>query len=203
MRGDATLNRERLLDAARVAVRREGLRVPLGTIAAEAGVGIATLYRHYPDREALLRALATRSYEMVLAAAETAEASSTSGMAALLAFLDRTIEHGDQLVLPLHDHLITSDPETVQLRHSISAVIDRMVRRAQRQGDVRRGAAGGDIIVMGAMLARPLMHLPDWPQQARRTARVYLDGLRPQAPTPLHGRALTRAVLEAGFTQDS
>jgi AcrR family transcriptional regulator len=56
VRSDAHANRERVLAAAVTAVLREGRQVPMGTIAADAGVGIGTLYRRYPNREALLEA---------------------------------------------------------------------------------------------------------------------------------------------------
>src|ERR1700722_14975447 len=66
LRSDAAANRERILAAATIAVRRDGERVPMATIAAEAGVGIGTLYRHYPTRPALLAALTVRSFHLVL-----------------------------------------------------------------------------------------------------------------------------------------
>src|SRR5207249_1332901 len=64
-RRDGTVNRERVLAAAAVAIKREGEKVPLATIASDARVGVGTLYRHYPTREALLAALADRSYRIV------------------------------------------------------------------------------------------------------------------------------------------
>ena len=62
LRSDAAANRERILAAATTAVRRDGERVPMATIAEAAGVGIGTLYRHYPTRPALLAALTLRSF---------------------------------------------------------------------------------------------------------------------------------------------
>jgi len=59
-RRDAEANRERVLAAAAAAMLREGRTVPLATIAAEAGVGVGTLYRRYADRQALLHALEYR-----------------------------------------------------------------------------------------------------------------------------------------------
>ena len=52
LRSDAAANRERILAAATIAVRRDREKVPMATIADEAGVGIGTLYRHYPTRPA-------------------------------------------------------------------------------------------------------------------------------------------------------
>src|ERR1700733_5261651 len=64
-RRDAELNRERVLAAAASAMLREGRNVPLAVIAAEAGVGIGTLYRSYADRDALLHALEYRAYGLL------------------------------------------------------------------------------------------------------------------------------------------
>src|ERR1700722_17709827 len=64
-RRDAELNRERVLAAAVSAMLRHGRNVPLATIAAEAGVGVGTLYRGYADREALLHALEHRAYGLL------------------------------------------------------------------------------------------------------------------------------------------
>jgi len=70
LRADARRNRGRILDAARDAFGERGLDVPLEDIADRAGVGIATLYRRFPTREALVAA----SFEAKLAAfAEAAE----------------------------------------------------------------------------------------------------------------------------------
>ncbi|MGA2929356.1 MAG: TetR family transcriptional regulator, partial [Solirubrobacteraceae bacterium] len=66
LRSDAAANRERILAAATIAVRRDGEKVPMATIAEEAGVGIGTVYRHYPTRPALLAALTLRSFHLVL-----------------------------------------------------------------------------------------------------------------------------------------
>lgn len=56
-RRDATANRARILDAAKIALRDHGLSVDMRAIAAAAGVGVGTLYRHFPTREALLHAV--------------------------------------------------------------------------------------------------------------------------------------------------
>jgi len=53
---------------------------------------------------------------------------------------------------------------------------------------------------MGALLAHPLPHAPNWDQTARRAARIYLVGLAPGRASDLPGAGLTRADLEAGFS---
>ena len=97
-RSDAAANRERILAAATIAVRRDGEKVPMATIAEEAGVGIGTLYRHYPTRPALLAALTLRSFQLVLQHARAA-AQATSGSRRAHAIL-RTDDRGPQRVRP-------------------------------------------------------------------------------------------------------
>src|SRR5579862_7509875 len=101
-RSDAARNREILVRAAIAAVHREGPRVPMATIAADAGVGVGTLYRHFPTREDLLNHLTHVSFEQVLANAQAAERSRGTAAEALRRFIDAAIGQRNELVLPLH-----------------------------------------------------------------------------------------------------
>jgi AcrR family transcriptional regulator len=187
LRRDAAENRERVLAAAATAVRREGARVPLVTIAADAGVGVGTLYRRYPSREALLAALTLRSFRIVLDAAQNAANSTSTGIEALRGFIDQTIEHGPELVLPMHGGPVPLDEDTVALRSEVHATIEKVLRRGRRDGSIRAGVTAFDVIVFGALLAQPLPHVLDWRSAARRQARIYFDGLASEAPTRLPG----------------
>ena len=117
-------------------VIRYGERVPMATVAGEAGVGVATLYRHYPTREALLSALAARSLEIVLAAAQRAAGNPGPALASLLGFLDDAIERHGELILPLHGGPVIQDSRTVALREAISQAIDRILDRGQAEGSI-------------------------------------------------------------------
>lgn len=156
LRRDALANRERVLAAAVAAVLREGRQVSMSTIAAEAGVGIGTLYRRYPHRDALLSALTERSSCMVLDVAETVEDRDGPALAALDAFLDRTIDHRDQLVLPLHGGPATLSPLAARTRAAVHRSLERVVERGHRDGSVGTGTTAADVITFGAMLAQPL-----------------------------------------------
>ena len=63
-RSDAIANRERVLAAAALAVKARGEKVPMAEIAHQAGVGVGTLYRHFPTRESLLAGLTHRSFHL-------------------------------------------------------------------------------------------------------------------------------------------
>ena len=187
LRSDAAENRDRVLAAAAAAVRREGAGVPLATIAADAGLGVGTLYRRYPSREALLAALTLRSFRIVLDAAQNAANSTSTGIEALRGFIDQTIEHGPELVLPMHGGPVPLDEDTVALRSEVHATIEKVLRRGRQDGSIRADVTPIDIIVFGALLAQPLPHVPDWRSAARRQAKIYFDGLASKA-TPLSRR---------------
>lgn len=200
-RRDAELNRERVLSAAVSAMAREGRQVPIATIAADAGVGVGTLYRRYPVRQALLRDLTDRAYRYVLDEAERAAASGGPAIDALSTFLDRMIRRRSDLVLPLVGGPVALDERAVGVRTQISDALDQVVARGQRDGTVRPDVSGVDIIITAALLAQPLPNAPDWDSLARRQARLYLDGLTATTTPPLPGQPPSRADLEAAFAR--
>jgi AcrR family transcriptional regulator len=187
LRSDALANQERVLAAAVTAVLREGRQVPMATIAAGAGVGVGTLYRRYPTREALLEALTLRAFRLVLQCTKHAEDLDEPGLACLSSFLDCVISHRDQLVLPLHGGPVPADPDTLAARSSVHQAIRRLLDRGWRDGSIRADATTQDIIVLGAMLAQ---HPPDNPHQdqaCQRLKAIFLDGLATNHATPLPG----------------
>ena len=120
-RRDAELNRERVLAAAVSAMLREGRNVPLAVIAAEAGVGVATLYRSYADREALLHALEYRAYGLLNQIFDEVDSQDMPGLEAVREFLARSLAIGDQLILPLHGAPPLISPQAVQARQESTA----------------------------------------------------------------------------------
>jgi AcrR family transcriptional regulator len=202
LRSDAAANRERLLAAAAIAVKRDGERVPMATIADDAGVGIGTLYRHYPTRPALLAALVLRSFRLVLVHARAAAADSDqSPRAALAHFFEQTIAARDDLILPLHGGPVIRDDEVTAVRTEIRQSLEHVLARGRRDGTIRRDVTATDIIITGAMLAQPLPHAPNWDQLAERQARIYIAGLATTTDTPLPGPGPTRAQLEASLVR--
>jgi AcrR family transcriptional regulator len=177
-------------------MKREGLAVPIATIAADAGVGVGTLYRHFANREVLLAALAERFYRIVHQHAQDAAAADGPAIAAVEAFLAATIRRRDDLILPLHGGPVTLDQQAVQLRSEISRLLEEVLRRGRRDGTIRADLTGVDLIVFGALVAEPLPYVPDWDEVALRQVRIFLAGLANQDAGRLPGRGLTRAQLE-------
>ena len=175
-RSDAVVNREALVRAAIAAVHREGLRVPMATIAADAGVGIGTLYRHFPTREQLLVELTHRSFERILANAHTAEQAAT-GRDALRDFIQAVIAQRNDLVLPLHGGPPVTTPTTLGIRRQVHDAITGMIERGRHDGTIQREVTTRDIITLGSMLAQPRQADPGWDTICTRLLDTYLSGL--------------------------
>jgi AcrR family transcriptional regulator len=203
LRSDAAANRERVLSAAAIAIRNEGEKVPMASIADRAGVGIGTLYRHYPTRPALLAAVSLRSYRLVLDHARAAAGSDEPAPTVIAQFFEQTIAARDDLILPLHGGPVSLDEQTLALRAEISDLLEQVLAGGRHDETIRPDVSAIDIIITGAMLAQPLPNAADWDQLARRQAAIYVAGLASTPGTPLPGRQPTRAQLEAGFASDS
>ena len=176
-RKDAEQNAERVIAAAIRAGLAEGKFVPLAQIAADAGVGIATLFRRYPNREALLEALEVRAYRLIITEAEDALAAGSSGLDAIGRFLRQAFVHRDELVLPLHGGPLTEGTESAHLRGRMRETMTGIVERGHRDGTVRTDVDVGTVVRFGAMLAQQLSNVPDWETAAVEQRAVFLRGI--------------------------
>lgn len=176
-RSDAVTNREGLVRAATAAVHREGPRVPMATIAADAGVGIATLYRHFPTRDQLLADLTHRSFEQVLSNAQTADRAASSGIDALRRFVQAAVDQRNELVLPLHGGPPVTAAHTLAVRERVHRAISHMIERGHQDQTINRDVTARDIITLGAMLAQPRQPDRGWEATCGRLLDTYLNGL--------------------------
>lgn len=200
LRSDAAANAERVLAAAIRAGLNEGRHVPLARIAAEAGVGVGTLYRRYPSREALLEALQVRAYGILADAAAQALATTATGIAAVEQFLVASYAVRDQLVLPMHGAPPLSTDEAVAARREIYRRLDLFAERGRADGSIRAPVNATDIIVFSAIITQPLAHGPNWPHLARRQLALYLAGLAAATPADLPGPPVTTHDIETTFS---
>lgn len=178
LRRDALRNQQELLRAATAAFYRDGLRVPMATIAAEAGVGIGTLYRHFATREELLSHLTHRSFEQVLANAQAAERDSATAADCLQLFIEAAISQRNELVLPLHGGPPVTAPETETLRAEIHDFVQRVIDRGIADGTLRPDTTHQDVVAFGALLTQPRPTDPDWDATCRRLLTIFLRGIR-------------------------
>ncbi len=179
LRRDAQRNQLGLLRAATAAVHREGPRVRMATVAADAGVGIGTLYRHFPTREDLLAELTHRSFAQVLANARSARDTGTSPIECLRLFVDAAISQRNELVLPLHGGPAPTRESTRGVRDEIRDILREIIEEGARGSTMRGDINAQDIVLFGAMLAQPRPADPDWDATCRRMLTTYLRGLRP------------------------
>lgn len=201
-RRDAEENRERLLTAATNAMLREGPNVPLATIASDAGVGIATLYRSFADRDALMSALQFRAYGLLNGILDDVDAEQLPGLDAVGQFLTRALAISGQLVLPLHGAPPIVTPAAEQARLSINQRLDRFIERGRAEYSIRAPLNTTDIIIFCALITQPLPQGPIWPRLAARQITNFLNGLAttgPLTPAP----PLTRTDIERAFTPSS
>lgn len=183
MRIDARRNRERLLNAAREVFVEQGVDAPLEDIAQRAGVGIATLYRRFPDRAALMRAVALHVLLQVTAEARAALAEESDSFRALARYLHRSLDVRIAAVMPVLDGQvdIEHDGELRQARDDLARLFEAIVQAAWQSGQLRADIGLGDIGLMVIRLARPLPGA--FPREfddaaAHRQLDIMLDGLR-------------------------
>ncbi|RIX28561.1 TetR/AcrR family transcriptional regulator [Amnibacterium setariae] len=184
LRADAAQNADRLLAAAVRAGLGEGRPVPMARIAADAGVGIGTLYRRFPNREALLEAMQQRAAGILIEVAQDALAEGGTGLDAIGRFLRRSFEHRDELVLPLHGAPAFDGPETVALRERLRTALAALVERGHDDGSVRSDVTAGTVVRFGAMLAQPMTAVQGWAELAEEQRRIFLLGIAARREDP-------------------
>lgn len=201
LRADATRNRERIVTAAREAIVEFGPEVPLDEVARRAGVGNATLYRHFTDRAELVRQVTLSVMSRTAQRAEDALAEEPDAFSALRRFVFEAAEERIGALCPLlsdafdhHDPAVTS--QAGRLGQSITAIMDR----AQRAGQLRTDIAVGDLMVALTQLTRPLPGTGciGFDRFVHRHLQLFLDGLRAPGGSVLVGTAATLEDLKAG-----
>jgi AcrR family transcriptional regulator len=177
LRADARRNRERILEAARQVFGAHGANAQMADVALEAGVGVGTLYRHFPNKEALFTALVAEKFAVFNEHAEAAAGiadpwESFSGM--LRAHAAAMVSDASAR------ELMTRVPEGIDCggaRPAYAATSARVIQRAIESGALRADFASTDIpMVMCAVTAIVDRDVPgaDW----KRLLEFVLDGLR-------------------------
>jgi AcrR family transcriptional regulator len=175
LRADAQRNRDKVLHAARDAFAISGFRVPVDEIAARAGVGPGTVYRHFPTKEALFEAVVTARLADLLADARSRGSSANPG-AAFFGFLQKLADDA-AVKRDLPDAMTVTGP----LRSELTAALDVLLQRAQDAGTVRADVTTGEIIVLLKSLFNAMREDPAGelnPAMPDRLLAVITDGLR-------------------------
>ena len=202
LRADAHRNREQILAAATTVFAEQGPDVPLEEIARAAGVGVGTLYRRFPDREALFLAVRRRSLEALLQEVRNAADEEPRAWDALVRSMSYSRElrlsmRPARFLTPAVAEALHHDPVLQDLRAQLVAVLDRLVAAAQQEGSLRPDVGAGDLAQLFALVYRGADR-PDGVAElaASRALAVILDGLSTGPRAPLPGRPLTPADVE-------
>lgn len=178
-RADSLRNRDLLLTSAKTAFAEAGTEVALEDIARLAGVGIGTLYRHFPTRGALIAAVYQRELEQLTAAADRLSADH-SPVAALEAWLYLLIDYmaTKRVVAPA----LQADPgEGARVYASagpaLMGAISRLTRAAIEAGEIREDVSEEDVQRMLMGMSHGYSQ-PGWEDSARRIVSILVAGLR-------------------------
>jgi AcrR family transcriptional regulator len=182
MRADAQRNYTRLLEAASAAFVEHGADdVSLEEIARRAGVGIGTLYRHFPTRQALLEAVYTGQVESLSARAEELLRAESPGdaLAEWLRAMVKFSSTKKSMTSALLTTLGTDSELLSSCAKQIKGAAESLLTRAQQAGVVRQDVQAGDVMRLVHAVNIATEKAPD-PGQADRMLALVLDGLRPQ-----------------------
>jgi AcrR family transcriptional regulator len=179
-RADAQRNRERLVETAKTAFAELGPEVPLEEIARRAGLGIGTLYRHFPTRDAIVSAVYRHGVEQ-LGSAAIRLLEELPPAEALRAWMELFVEYiaTKKLIAPALNALVGGPAELfASSAPRISDAIALLVARAEAAGEIRPGVDPLDLLyaLLGICYGR---NQPDWQPSALRLIRILMDGLRP------------------------
>jgi AcrR family transcriptional regulator len=179
-RADAKRNRERILEVAKEVFTRDGAAASLDDIARRSGIGNATLYRHFPTRDALIEAV-YRSEVEKLAAAEQRFAATMAPLEALRAWMLLFIDHvaAKTLIIPAMDTVVGGSMRLIEgSRNLIHTAFITSVKRAIASGELRADTDPSDFVraLVGVFHTTAL---PGWEQSARRLVDILIAGSRP------------------------
>ena len=178
MRADARRNYEQILRAAWEAFAEGGESTTLEEIARRAGVGIGTLYRHFPSRQALLEALYVNELEELCRSAAEPDDDPWTALSAWSEHLVGYLSTKRALANELLNYLDADAALFRECRASLFAAGEPLLKRAQDAGMVRTDVSLSDVLhIVGGITRMPALDR----RQMEHIVRIALDGLRYRA----------------------
>ena len=180
LRADARRNRDALLAAAVEAFAKSGADVPLETIAADAGVGVGTLYRNFPDRNALVEAAYRHEVEELCARAPQLLAERATAIEALREWTVRFVGYAAAkagMKDALRAAIGAEGTLFSETRELIITALGELLAAGAKDGSIRADVDAGDVWrAMGAVWNVPSG--PQWEGYVRTVLDLVIDGLR-------------------------
>ncbi len=186
LRADARRNRDKLIEAAAQAFANHGTAASLEDIARRAGVGVGTLYRHFPTREHLVEVVYRHEVEVLCNAAQELSRERAPDQA-LEEWMHRFVGYiatkrgmADSLRI-----LLNSNSELFADSYGMVPIALRgLIERAVADGSIRADVDSTDVLhALSGTYSMP--NSPEWHERSRRLVRLLMDGLRWGAPKAL------------------
>jgi AcrR family transcriptional regulator len=178
VRADARRSRRRLLDAASELILETGGEPTRDAVAQRAGVGIGTLYRHFPGRQELLRAVVLAALDRAIERGEAALVESSTGAGAIRRYMHDAVDAGLGVVNVVH--ALLDDADWPDRRGTAQDVLDRLVASARSDGTIDAAVTANDVALATIRFSRPLAIGLDPAEERVITHRQldhYIDGL--------------------------
>jgi len=184
MRADAVKNRQRILEAAAEVFATKGVSVPIDLVAARAGVGVGTLYRHFPNKEALFEAIVLTKVEDLVTEARNA-ATAEDPVGALFAFVRRFAAEAAMK----HDLFDALGSAGIDIKsrcgtriEELESGIDQLLSRAVATGTVRDDVPAHEVVGLVIGMCDAAERLGGGVDSVQRLIGVVCEGLRTHAP---------------------
>jgi AcrR family transcriptional regulator len=192
-RAEAARNDGRILDAAREVFLADP-EAPVASVATRAGVGMSALYRRYPSKQELLRALAADGLSRYIGDLEAALESDAEPWAAYVECLNRVVEGRSQALAQRLAGTFTPTPELTALAGRAGQLADTLFRRVRRSGELREDVSAADIVLLLETVM--LVELPG-PDGGAALRRRYLALLLQALHNPVEARLPGQAARQA------
>ena len=184
-RADAERNRAAIIEAAGEVFAECGGGVDVREIARRSGVGMGTLYRHFPTKEKLLATVLEQQFNAWLTDAHQQATATREAWPALAGFFEQLLDTqaGNRAVV--ESYATTGGPSSACIERCRS-IIDELRTRCADAGALRPGVTTDDLYLLSGSLSQAVLNTADsHPGQWRRLLRISLDGLRSRNTEPL------------------
>jgi AcrR family transcriptional regulator len=187
-----------VLAAAEAVFAEAGLKAQVDEVARRAGVGVGTVCRHFPTKQALVEAVLAAMYDSLLGEARAALADDDAGRAF------KSYVHSLADFQARHRALAESMASAIDIptaaqatRTALRDAISELVVRAQAAGAIRDDIGAADVALLFSAIAHTTAHAGELQPALRdRYVTLVLDALRPEGATPLSGRPIDFADFD-------
>jgi AcrR family transcriptional regulator len=179
LRADARRNREKVLEAARAVFSDQGREAQMDDVARRAGVGVGTVYRHFPTKEALIEALIASHFESIAAAAEAAlDVEDPWEAFTSVMWHGAETMAGDRAISEVFASIPAATEAVMPTVEGLNETVSELIRRAQAAGVLREDLVVDDIPMVMCGIGAATKKDHRCPGAWRRHLSLVLDGMR-------------------------